>query len=78
MKVDAEKLDATKIEPHQRKHQVIFEKYDSLKSGGAFILHNDHDPLPLFYQLKSLHGETFDWEYFEKGPDVFEILITKH
>lgn len=37
-------LDVTVIEP-RLKHPTIFEKFDSLQSGEAFIIYNDHDPL---------------------------------
>lgn len=45
-----EKLDVTKIEP-RFKHSTIFEKYENLTVGESFILYNDHDPIPLYYQL---------------------------
>ena len=70
-------LDATKLAP-QVKHATIFERYDNLKSGESFILHNDHDPKPLYHQLVGLRGEVFTWEYLEQGPVLFRIKITKN
>jgi regulator of cell morphogenesis and NO signaling len=69
-------LDVTKLAP-QQKHPTIFERYDNLKSGESLILHNDHDPKPLYYQLVGLRGEVFTWEYLEQGPAFFRIKITK-
>lgn len=69
-------LDATKIPMHS-KHQTIFSRFDSLKDGEFFILHNDHDPVPLYHHLRANHGETFDWEYLERGPMVWEVQITR-
>lgn len=69
-------LVATDLAP-QLKHPTIFKKFDSLKKGEHFILQNDHDPKPLYYQLLSLRGEIFDWEYQQNGPEVFRIKITK-
>lgn len=69
-------LNATILDPNV-KHATIFEHFDALKPGECFILHNDHDPRPLYYQLISQRGETFAWEYMEEGPDVWEIKITK-
>ena len=43
-------LDVTAIEP-RLKHPTIFEKYDSLLAGESFVIHNDHDPKPLYYQF---------------------------
>lgn len=69
-------LNATLLEPTV-KHQTIFQKFDELQPGDAFVLFNDHDPLPLYYQLVQNRGEIFDWEYLERGPVNFRILITK-
>lgn len=69
-------LDATLINP-SIKHKTIIETFDNLKNGEGFILHNDHDPKPLFYQLSATKGDTFTWEYLQQGPDIFEIIIAK-
>ncbi len=69
-------LDVTQIEP-MLKHSTIFKKFDDLKEGEAFIIHNDHDPKPLYYQLMNIHGEIFNWDYLKAGPDVWEIKIEK-
>ncbi|MEO8761058.1 MAG: iron-sulfur cluster repair di-iron protein [Bacteroidia bacterium] len=71
-----ETLDVTKIEP-RLKHPSIFNKFDALAGGQAFILHNDHDPVPLYYQMVAERGKTFEWEYLQKGPAVYEVKITK-
>lgn len=71
-----ETLDVTQIEP-RLKHPTIFEKFDGLLGGGAFIIHNDHDPKPLYYQLMAERGQTFDWEYLVDGPQVWEVKISK-
>ncbi len=69
-------LNATLLEP-MIKHQTIFEKFDSLQPGEAFVLLNDHDPVPLYHQLMATRGEVFSWQYIRKGPYEFRILITK-
>lgn len=69
-------LNAPMIEP-RFKHQVIFQKFDSLEEGESFILLNDHDPKPLYYQLSATRGDIFDWKYLEQGPYDYRILITK-
>lgn len=77
MATDSEKvLDAT-ILPPAIKHKTIFETFDQLKEGESFILHNDHDPKPLYYQLSATKGDIFTWDYLKQGPDVFEIRIGK-
>lgn len=69
-------LDATTLEPWV-KHSTIFARYDSLKSGENFELHNDHDPRPLYYQLSAQHGENLTWEYLEQGPAWWRVKIGK-
>ncbi len=69
-------LDVTQIEP-RLKHPSIFKKFDDLSEGDSFVIHNDHDPKPLYYQLIAERGEVFDWEYLLSGPEIWEIKITK-
>jgi regulator of cell morphogenesis and NO signaling len=69
-------LDVTRIEP-KRKHPTIFQHFDALEEGQAFIIHNDHDPKPLYYQLLAERGKIFNWEYLTAGPQVWEIKVAK-
>lgn len=73
---DENVLDATLLHP-AIKHATIFNRFDALKPGESFELHNDHDPRPLRFQLENRHGAIFTWEYLEKGPEVFRIKISK-
>ncbi|MBL0331223.1 MAG: iron-sulfur cluster repair di-iron protein [Bacteroidetes bacterium] len=72
-----ETLDVTVIEP-KFKHPTIFQKFDTLQEGEAFIIHNDHDPKPLFYQLIGEKGNIFSWEYLKSGPEYWEVKIKKN
>lgn len=69
-------LNVTEIEP-RLKHPTIFKQFDGLQAGESFVLQNDHDPVPLYYQLIAQRGEIFSWDYLERGPEVFRIKITK-
>ena len=69
-------LDVTVIEP-RLKHPTIFENFDALSEGQAFIIHNDHDPKPLYYQLLGERGNIFRWEYLEEGPEFWKVKISK-
>jgi len=71
-----EVLNVTLIEP-RLKHPTIFEKYDALNQGQSFIIHNDHDPKPLYYQLLAERGNTFTWQYLEEGPQWWKVKIGK-
>lgn len=74
---DGNILDATLLHPSV-KHATIFNRFDALKPGESFTLHNDHDPRPLRFQLENLKGNIFQWEYLEQGPELFRIKITKN
>lgn len=69
-------LDVTQLEP-RLKHPTIFNKFDSLTANQAFIIDNDHDPKPLYYQLLGERGNVFTWEYLENGPELWKVKIGK-
>ncbi|UXY25326.1 DUF2249 domain-containing protein [Streptomyces sp. HUAS TT20] len=58
-----------------RRHELIFATYGALDAGEHFILVNDHDPKPLYYQLAAEHADQFTWEYLEQGPEVWKVRI---
>jgi uncharacterized protein (DUF2249 family) len=70
---DAE-LDVRDLVPAQR-HEAIFQSYHALNPGEGFVLVNDHDPKPLYYQFQAEHAGEFDWEYLEQGPEVWKVRI---
>ncbi len=59
----------------QRRHELIFETYGKLGSGDNFVLVNDHDPKPLYYQFEAEHQGEFSWDYLEQGPEVWRVRI---
>jgi uncharacterized protein (DUF2249 family) len=69
-------VDVRSLVPAQR-HQKIFQLVDELAPGASFILVNDHDPKPLYYQLEAEHPKAFSWTYLEKGPAVWRVEIGK-
>lgn len=69
-------INATLLAP-QIRHATIFAQYDALSQGYSFILENNHDPMPLYQQFVNEFGETFGWDYIERGPEWFRIRITK-
>ncbi len=62
--------------PPQR-HPLIFQTFESLAPGEAFLLVNDHDPKPLYYQFQAERAGTFSWDYVERGPEVWRVRIGK-
>ena len=48
-------IDVTVLEPRM-KHPTIFEAFDNIGDGLAVVIHNDHDPIPLYYLLLGERG----------------------
>lgn len=69
-------LNVTLLEPRV-KHPTIFARFDELNEGETLIIHNDHDPKPLYYQLLGQRGNIFTWDYLESGPEWWKIKISK-
>jgi uncharacterized protein (DUF2249 family) len=67
-------LDVRVIPPRE-KHPAIFQTFDALESGDAFVLVNDHDPFPLRYQFEAERADQFTWQYLEQGPTVWRVRI---
>ena len=67
-------IDVRTIVPRER-HPLIFTTFGNLAPGESFLLVNDHDPKPLWYQFKAEMGEGFGWEYLEQGPEVWKVRI---
>jgi uncharacterized protein (DUF2249 family) len=58
-----------------RRHSLIFDTYGALGPGDGFVLVNDHDPKPLYYQFDAEHTDDFTWDYLEVGPEVWRVRI---
>src|SRR5262245_28001162 len=63
--------------PCSIKHGLIIRTWRELPVGDHFILLNDHDPVPLYYQFAAQWPGAFTWKHSIKGPDEFRIQITK-
>lgn len=73
---DVKTLDVREIPP-ARRHPMIFGAFEALEPGTAFILVNDHDPKPLYYQLNIEHAGQLAWEYLEQGPVTWRVRVGK-
>lgn len=67
-------IDVRQLIPMKR-HETIFRLVDTLAPGASFVLINDHDPKPLYYQLEAEHPRQFSWTYIERGPSVWRVEI---
>jgi len=71
-------LDLRDIPPAER-HPKIFEAFDALESGDALTLINDHEPRPLFFQMRAEVDE-FDADGYTVdriGPNEFVATLPK-
>ncbi len=76
--MEASELDLRDIPPASR-HPKIFERFEALDSGETLTLINDHDPKPLFYQMRE-EVEDFDAENYsveQRGPNEFVATLPK-
>lgn len=69
-------IDVREIPPRER-HPRIFEAFDALPAAGHFLLINDHDPRPLFYQMQAERPGQAGWTPLEQGPERWVIRIEK-
>ena len=74
METTEPQLDVRTEAPMHR-HQLIFDNFDQLSPGEGFVLVNDHDPKPLYYQLEAEQPGKFTWAYLEEGPEVWRVRI---
>ena len=72
----AKEIDVRSLIPAQR-HAKIFQLVGELAAGTSFVLVNDHDPKPLYYQLEAEYPKQFSWVYVERGPEVWQVEIGK-
>ncbi len=77
MSSSSEQVVDVRQTPPPRRHPLIFGTFDTLQPGQAFILVNDHDPKPLYYQFRAEMDGQFSWDYLESGPQVWRVRIGK-
>ena len=70
-----ERIVDVRTEIPRLRHQLIFETFASLDADTAFVLVNDHDPKPLYYQLAAENAGEFSWNSLEEGPEVWRVRI---
>lgn len=63
--------------PPAKRHDMVFEAFDELKAGEAFVFINDHNPKPLYYQMEVENDVPFKWEYLEVMPEAWKVKVMK-
>ena len=64
------------IAPYER-HAQLFARFDALQTGEAFVIVNDHNPVPLHMQLEGRAPGQVAWTYLQQGPDLWRVQIGK-
>ena len=59
------------------KHPQIFEQFSALAVGESFVLINNHDPKHLREEFATDHPGEFSWQYLQRGPERWEMRITR-
>lgn len=72
----AGELDVRVLVPIQR-HELLLKIFGELPVDDSFVFINDHDPIPLYYEFKSIHGDVVGWEYLHKGGREWKVKVTR-
>lgn len=71
-----EKLDVRTLIPIER-HKKLIQLFKELPVGESFIFINDHDPIPLYYEFRSIYGDVVGWEYLNRGGRDWKVKVTR-
>ncbi|CBL44065.1 Hypothetical protein HDN1F_04820 [gamma proteobacterium HdN1] len=71
-----EVLDVRVLVPIQR-HEKLLKLFKDLPVGESFTFINDHDPIPLYYEFRSIHGDVVGWEYLNRGGRDWKVKVTR-
>ena len=69
-------LDVRVFVPIER-HKMLLKMFAELPVGQSFTFINDHDPLPLYYEFRSIHGDVVGWDYLQKGGIDWQVKVTR-
>lgn len=70
-------IDAENI-PLAERDLFIFKTITNLGFGDSLVIKSDQDPLPLLLHSTDSKETNFDYEYIEKGPDKWTVIIRKN
>lgn len=71
-----ETLDVRVLVPIER-HKKLLKMFRELPIGRSFVFINDHDPMPLFYEFRSAHGDVVGWDYLQRGGTDWRVKVTR-
>jgi len=71
-----EVYDVRVLIPIER-HKKLLKIFKELPAGESFIFINDHDPIPLYYEFKSIYGDVVGWEYLNRGGREWKVKVSR-
>lgn len=71
-----EDLDVRTLIPIER-HKLLVQLFKDISAGESFVFINDHDPIPLFYEFRSIYGDVVGWEYLNRGGREWKVKVTR-
>ncbi|HRE24290.1 MAG TPA: DUF2249 domain-containing protein, partial [Bacteroidia bacterium] len=71
-----EEMDMRVYVPIER-HKKLIQLFKELPVGESFIFINDHDPIPLYYEFRSIYGDVVGWDYLNKGGREWKVKVTR-
>jgi uncharacterized protein (DUF2249 family) len=71
-----EELDVRVLVPIER-HKKLIKLFGDLPANQSFIFINDHDPIPLYYEFKSIYGDVVGWQYLNRGGREWKVKVTR-
>lgn len=71
-----EEIDVRTLIPIER-HKLLIKMFKELPAKESFIFINDHDPIPLFYEFRSIYGDVVGWEYLNRGGRDWKVKVTR-
>lgn len=69
-------LDVCVLFPIKR-HEFLLKIFKELPINESIIINNNHDPLPLFFEFCSMHGDEVQWKYLNKGGRDCKLKVTR-
>lgn len=72
----SEEMDMRVLVPIER-HKKLIQLFKELPVGESFIFINDHDPIPLYYEFRSIYGDVVGWDYLNKGGREWKVKVTR-
>ena len=71
-----QELDVRTLIPIER-HKKLIQLFKELPAGESFIFINDHDPIPLYYEFRSIYGDVVGWDYLNRGGRDWKVKVTR-